>query len=33
MEGHPYLRLLRLYLEDFLPRDDASRLADRSNGA
>lgn len=21
MEGHPYLRLLRAYLEEFLPRD------------
>lgn len=31
-EGHPYLRLLRLYLEEFLPRTRQSRPADALAG-
>jgi hypothetical protein len=32
VEGHPYLRLLRLYLEEFLPRNASSRPTDRMTG-
>lgn len=32
MEGHPYLRLLRLYLDEFLPRDNSSKAATAATG-
>ena len=32
VEGHPYLRLLRLYLERYLPRDDSAAPAAAMKG-
>ncbi len=32
VEGHPYLRLLRLYLDDFLPRDASPKAATPAQG-